>query len=174
MSVLCKEGLERFWSDIKTYFSGIFAPKNHASTASTYGLGTTSNYGHVKTINALTQSSHADGTALSAYQGYILNQMLANGGFAVRFKTGSITIPAGTPTNPTHVDLTLTSTDCPTGYNVWGVMCTLGNYLLPFIRPTDSHYTNVVTYSATRIQFENTAGAWNNYTYYIILFLHKE
>ncbi len=49
------------------------APASHASTASTYGVGTISNYGHVKTINALTQTSHSDGTALSAYQGYVLN-----------------------------------------------------------------------------------------------------
>lgn len=54
------------------------APTNHASTASTYGLGTTANYGHVKTINALTQNSHQNGTALSAYQGYLLNQNKAN------------------------------------------------------------------------------------------------
>jgi len=31
----------------------------------------------VKTINVLTQSSHADGEALSAYQGYLLNNAIA-------------------------------------------------------------------------------------------------
>ena len=55
-------------------FPTSMTPTSHASSASTYGLGTTSNYGHVKTINALTQSSHSDGTALSAYQGYLLQQ----------------------------------------------------------------------------------------------------
>ena len=49
------------------------APTYHSTTETTYGLGTTANYGHVRTINALTQGSHADGTALSAYQGYVLN-----------------------------------------------------------------------------------------------------
>ncbi|WP_407420669.1 pyocin knob domain-containing protein [Methanobrevibacter sp.] len=49
-----------------------YAIKNHASTANTYGLGSTSKYGHVKTINGLTQASHADGLALSAYQGKVL------------------------------------------------------------------------------------------------------
>ena len=53
------------------------AIKSHAATSGTYGLGTAANYGHVKTINALTQSSHADGTALSAYQGHVLNTALA-------------------------------------------------------------------------------------------------
>ena len=48
------------------------APLKHDSADNTYGLGTTANYGHVKTINALTQASHEDGTALSAYQGKVL------------------------------------------------------------------------------------------------------
>ena len=52
------------------------APTAHASSSSTYGLGTTSNYGHVKTINGLTQSSHSDGTALSAYQGKVLKDAI--------------------------------------------------------------------------------------------------
>ena len=54
------------------------APTSHASTANTYGLGSASNYGHVKTINGLTQSSHSDGTALSAYQGKVLNDTKAD------------------------------------------------------------------------------------------------
>lgn len=56
------------------------AKTNHASTANTYGLGTTSNYGHVKTINGLGQTDHADGTALSAYQGYVLDNGKATTG----------------------------------------------------------------------------------------------
>lgn len=54
------------------------APTSHASTSTTYGVGTTSNYGHVKTINNLTTSSYANGQALSAYQGYLLNTSLSN------------------------------------------------------------------------------------------------
>ena len=49
------------------------APISHASSTSTYGLGTTSNYGHVKIVNGLTQSAHQNGIALSAYQGKVLN-----------------------------------------------------------------------------------------------------
>lgn len=67
-----------FKIDNLTFSPNDFAPKNHASTATTYGLGTTSNYGHVKTINSLTQSSHANGTALSAYQGKVLNDTKQN------------------------------------------------------------------------------------------------
>lgn len=51
------------------------APKSHASTATTYGVGTTSNYGHVKTINGLTKTAYANGEALSAYQGAVLKGM---------------------------------------------------------------------------------------------------
>lgn len=53
--------------------SSAFAPSSHASSDTTYGVGTTANYGHVKTINGLTQASHVNGTALSAYQGKVLN-----------------------------------------------------------------------------------------------------
>ena len=52
------------------------APTNHASTGTTYGLGTASNFGHVKTINSLVQSSNLDGTALSAYQGKIIKDLI--------------------------------------------------------------------------------------------------
>ncbi len=52
------------------------APNNHASTATTYGLGTTSNYGHVKTVNNVTTASHSDGLALSAYQGKVLKDAI--------------------------------------------------------------------------------------------------
>lgn len=48
-------------------------PTSHASTATTYGVGTTTSYGHCMTINNLTTSAHANGKALSAYQGYLLN-----------------------------------------------------------------------------------------------------
>jgi len=52
------------------------APKSHASSATTYGVGTTANYGHCKTVNSLTQSSHSNGLALSAYQGYVLKGLI--------------------------------------------------------------------------------------------------
>jgi len=56
--------------------SNLREPVSHATTETKYGLGTTASYGHVKTINALTQSSHTNGTALSAYQGYALKTLV--------------------------------------------------------------------------------------------------
>lgn len=54
------------------------APNNHASANTTYGIGTSSLYGHAKIKNNLTTSSYVDGEALSAYQGYLLNQNKQN------------------------------------------------------------------------------------------------
>lgn len=82
MNYLDKTGLSYFLTKLKSIFVGTSdsrlsdsrTPKSHASTATTYGVGTTTSYGHVKTINNLTTSSHTNGNALSAYQGYLLNQ----------------------------------------------------------------------------------------------------
>lgn len=54
------------------------APTNHRSTADTYGVADNENYGHVKVANNLQASVHNVGIALSAYQGYLLNQNKAN------------------------------------------------------------------------------------------------
>ena len=52
------------------------SPNKHAVNADTYGLGTTGVYGHVKTVNGLTQASHQDGLALAAYQGKVLKDLI--------------------------------------------------------------------------------------------------
>lgn len=51
------------------------APKNHASSATTYGVGSSSNYGHVKVADNLTTSSFSSSApvVLSAKQGKVLN-----------------------------------------------------------------------------------------------------
>lgn len=51
------------------------APKNHASSATTYGVGSSSNYGHVKVADNLTTSSFSSSApvVLSAKQGTVLN-----------------------------------------------------------------------------------------------------
>lgn len=67
----------------KLYINGTemtfnYAPKSHASSSTTYGVGTTGNYGHCKLANNLTTSSYADGVALSANQGKVLNDAINN------------------------------------------------------------------------------------------------
>ncbi len=54
------------------------APNNHAVANSAYGLGTTELYGHCALVNGLTQSSHINGLALSAYQGKVLNDRITS------------------------------------------------------------------------------------------------
>lgn len=51
-------------------------PKPHASPNTNYGVGSTSNYGHVKLRDNLTASSYISGEALSSYQGALLNQRI--------------------------------------------------------------------------------------------------
>lgn len=92
-----------------TDFPTSMTPTSHASTATTYGLGTTSNYGHVKTINGLTQSSHSNGTALSAYQGKVLNDKIdGKADTSHNHTTSEITdFPTSmTPSSHTHGNIT--------------------------------------------------------------------
>ena len=48
------------------------APGNHASAATTYGVGNQSSYGHVKLRDNLTATGYEAGEALSGYQGAVL------------------------------------------------------------------------------------------------------
>lgn len=69
-------------------------PISHASTGTTYGVGTTANYGHCKTINGLTQASHANGLALSAYQGKVLHDKMKNYVVQTLTTSGNFVVPA--------------------------------------------------------------------------------
>ncbi len=60
-------------TDVKTYS---FEPDKHSSTSSTYGLGSTSEYGHVKLIDNLTSERYNAGEVLSSHQGYVLNDKI--------------------------------------------------------------------------------------------------
>ena len=51
------------------------APKNHASSSSTYGLGTSANFGHVKlTTSTAPPSGDQNGIALAGSMGYTLKK----------------------------------------------------------------------------------------------------
>lgn len=51
------------------------APKNHASSSNTYGLGTSANYGHVKlTTSTAAPSGDQNGIALAGSMGYTLKK----------------------------------------------------------------------------------------------------
>lgn len=59
-----------------------YAPLNHADAYTDHGAGSETEYGHVKTINNLSENDYSTGRALSAYQGKVLNdKMNARGGY---------------------------------------------------------------------------------------------
>lgn len=68
-----------------------YAPISHSDTTGQYGVATDTSYGHVKTINGLTDNSYVSGRALSSYQGKLLddktttikNEVEARGGFFI-------------------------------------------------------------------------------------------
>lgn len=62
------------------------APKNHASSANTYGLGTSTNYGHVKlTTSTAVPSGDQNGIALAGSMGYTLNKKIDDMAAAMPF-----------------------------------------------------------------------------------------
>ena len=94
------------------------APTSHASTGTTYGLGTTSNYGHVKTVNGLTQASHSNGTALSAYQGYVLKGLIdAKSDFSGSYNDLTDVPTSFPPASHDHDDRYYTESEVDTALN---------------------------------------------------------
>lgn len=69
--------LDGVTSSIQTQLNGK-APTSHASSATTYGVATSSSYGHAKVIDNLTTSSINNGYALHAHQGYLLDNRLSD------------------------------------------------------------------------------------------------
>lgn len=53
-----------------------YAQTQHSSSQTTYGTGTTVNYGHNKIANNLTTTEYRDGEVLSAYQGKVLKDLI--------------------------------------------------------------------------------------------------
>ena len=68
------DGTNVFVKNNDSRLSDSRTPTSHRASATTYGVGNASYYGHCRVINNLTKSSHTEGYALSAYQGYILKQ----------------------------------------------------------------------------------------------------
>jgi hypothetical protein len=95
------EKLSVLFGKILKMFKGK-APNSHASTGTTYGVGTTANYGHCKTINGLTQSSHVNGNALSAYQGKLLKDSIDVINTMISASSTKV-LPAGTPSQTGHL-----------------------------------------------------------------------
>ena len=112
-----------------------YAPKSHASTATTYGVGTNANYGHLKISDAYTTQTSAD-TALSlggAHNLYIafLNRINALNNEIASLKTKVATLEGYHETKPvTAVTVT------PKTYTFYGKGQTV--QLTYSIEPTDA------------------------------------
>lgn len=74
------------------------APINHAVNTNTYGLGTSTVFGHVKIINSTTSTAYVDGEVLSAYQGKILMD-------AIKGKQKTITSGTAAPSGGSNGDI---------------------------------------------------------------------
>ena len=117
------------------------APTSHASSDSTYGLGSTSNYGHVKTINGLTQSSHSNGTALSAYQGKVLKDLIDTKQDSSTAFSGSYNDLTNVPSSFNPSSHSHTTEEVQIGDEL---LTTIGQYLGQ--NPTQSDVNGVIDY----------------------------
>lgn len=82
------------------------APKNHASTGTTYGKGTTSNYGHVKLSDSTNSTSAAASGGVAATPAAVKAAYdLANGKAPKAHASTATTYGAGSATNYGHVKL---------------------------------------------------------------------
>lgn len=92
------------------------APKNHASAANTYGLGTSANFGHVKlTTSTAPPSGDQNGIALAGSMGYTLKKYTDDAIAAAphnRLPVGAVIFMNGT--RPTNAEMTALM-----GYGTW-------------------------------------------------------
>ena len=106
------------------------APINHSSNTTTYGVGTTSNYGHNKIINDTNSNTYVDGEVLSAYQGYLLNEKLKIQDF-----TSSCTFPNSTKNAGVAYKIgrlaVIEMSVTPTSTSSWGILFNVPQELYP-------------------------------------------
>lgn len=69
-----EDGTNHFYNLVNHLGERQFPPLDHASTEWTYGPGTSTEYGHCRIIDNLNTSTNSTGYALSAHQGYVLEQ----------------------------------------------------------------------------------------------------
>lgn len=96
------------------YLKGLIngkAPTSHASSGTGYGVGDADNYGHCRVTNYLTVSKHETGLALSAYQGYVLNNAINSLKTTVSNNTTAINGKAPTSHASTETSYGLGSSD---------------------------------------------------------------
>ena len=74
--ILSKINFANLKSILRATFNSEYAPTQHASTETTHGVGTSSNYGHVRVVDNLTTTDSQNGVALAARQGNALKVLI--------------------------------------------------------------------------------------------------
>ena len=127
------------------------APTSHASSASTYGVGTSSSYGHLKLANNLTTTS-TSGYALNAAQGKALKDL----------------IDAITPTPPTLTSTTADGTAIGAdGWTGTGWFCTSAN--TKYAVASSVVDTSILGFNRFCLKPASDNGEWHNWTPYLDL-----
>jgi hypothetical protein len=111
------EVYNRTEADGKLLTQAAGAPKNHASSSNTYGLGTSTNYGHVKLIASMAApTGDTDGAALAGSMGYTLKKytddQIATRVSESQLPVGAVVFMNGT--RPTNAEMTAFM-----GYGTW-------------------------------------------------------
>lgn len=119
------------------------APNNHATSQTTYGIGTTSQYGHCKVINNLTTGNATDGQALNAYQGKILNDKVSTAqntaNSANNNANGRLSTSGGTISGELTIDGGINLRSNITG---WGSISLMNGYYIILGTGTNQTYLN--------------------------------
>ena len=112
------------------------APTSHSSSATTYGVGTGSNYGHNKIIDNLNQSTNSNGLSLSAHQGYVLKGLIdAKSDFSGSYNDLTNVPSTFTPSEHTHLT---SSTDILTEEDYPNIGVSSGDKLITVFERIDA------------------------------------
>ena len=134
------------------------APTNHASASATYGIGTSSNYGHVRLSDSTSSSSDASSGIVATPKAVKSAYDLANSKAPTNHASGNTTYGVGTGTHYGHLKLTdaMTSTlDASSGYASTPKAVTGAYDLAESAKSSANNVTNAVKNSANMVTAHN-------------------
>lgn len=91
--------------------------------------------------------------------------------YAIRFKTGTITIAGGSSTSPVSATLSISDIRPSTSYSPYAAFLQIGDYALPY--QSVSGWTRIARVATNAITILNTAGAYSDLTYYLTVVYKK-
>ena len=93
--------------------------------------------------------------------------------FAIRFKTGTFSMPAGTPSAPSRATIDITDIRPSASHSAYAVTLQLGSYVLPYIRNDVTAQTRVFNVTNNEVRIVNTAEEWEDYPYWLTVIYRK-